>query len=133
MKCGKNGYPLGYGEKYCHKFAKARPKLSGKGKAWVTKTMLCLQKHLVPWATGQKKATCANLKSHAFATHPGCYIKGGVCTLGPKDWAVIVDTVGFIELFNSKDALLASLKTVGGCGKFYWWLIKRGLKSLWPF
>lgn len=127
MKCGANGYPIGYGLKYCNKFTAARPEMSSKGQAWVTKTMLCLQKALVPFATGQKRESCDALKKDAFATHPGCYIAGGVCTLPPTDWAIIVKTVSLAELFGSLDALEQTLKTMEGCGEFYAWLIKQGI------
>ncbi|PGG95408.1 hypothetical protein AJ80_09966 [Polytolypa hystricis UAMH7299] len=134
-KCGSKGYPLAYGEHYCKKFTSARPKLSSRGKAWVTKTMHCLQTKLVPYATGTKKGSCSALKTFAFASHPNCYVRSGVCTLPPKDWKVIVNTVGFTELFSSKDALIATLKTVKGCKDFYIWLIKQGVikmaKKIW--
>jgi hypothetical protein len=97
--------------------------------------MLCLQKALVPYATGAKKGTCAQVKSFAFGTHPNCYVKSGVCILGKSDWQVIVSTVGIGELFSSKDAFIATLKTVKGCKDFYIWLIKKGLvkmaKAIW--
>ncbi|KAF2269831.1 hypothetical protein CC78DRAFT_452801, partial [Lojkania enalia] len=127
VQCGASGYPIGYGLKYCTKFTDARPEFSSSGKAWITKTMLCLQRNLIPYATGEKTGTCENLKKFAFGTHPGCYVSSGVCVLPPSDWEVVIRTVSLKELFGSIDALKATLETAGNCKEFYEWLIKRGL------
>lgn len=122
-QCGPTGYPLGYGLYYCEKFTGAAPQMSSKGQEWVTNTMLCLQNKLVPYGTGREHLSCDDLKSFAFGTHPACYVGSGVCSLPPGDWAVIVKTVSLKELFNSIDALKATLKTASGCAAFYFWLI----------
>ncbi|TGZ85428.1 hypothetical protein EX30DRAFT_23440 [Ascodesmis nigricans] len=126
FKCGKNGYPLNYGLKYCKKFSSAKKKFSPRGKAWVTKTMLCLQNKLVN-DVKKPKIGCSKLRSKAFATHPECYVKSGLCVLPTSDWAKIVATVSIKELFGSVQALKATLDTVDGCMGFYKWLIKKGL------
>jgi hypothetical protein len=89
--------------------------------------MLCLQRNLIPYATGEQSGTCAKIKEFAFATHPGCYVSSGVCALPPKDWEVIISTVSLKELFGSMDALKATLRTGGNCVEFYQWLIERGI------
>ena len=76
---------------------------------------------------GEKTATCPNLKEFAFGTHPGCYVSSGVCTLPPKDWEILISTVGLKELFGSVDALKAVLQTEVNCVEFYKWLIERGI------
>lgn len=125
-RCGPSGYPIGYGLKYCRAFTAAKSRLSDRGDEWVSDTMLCLQRALAPLATTQT-TTCPVLKSRAIATHPDCYIKSGVCVLGPADWTIIVDTVDLKDLFGSLDQLKAVLQTVGGCAEFYAWLIKQGI------
>lgn len=92
--------------------------------------MLCLQKNLVPYATGEQSTTCSALKEFAFGTHPGCYVSSGVCALPPQDWEVIIKTVSLKELFGSIDALKATLQTAGDCVEFYEWLIERGIVKL---
>ncbi|EFR05121.1 hypothetical protein MGYG_08130 [Nannizzia gypsea CBS 118893] len=124
VPCGPDGYALAYGDHYCNRFSAASPQLSTGGQEWVTKTMLCLQRKLVSVATGEDEQTCSAVKEFAFSTHPECYIEGGVCLLPPSDWLTIVDTVGFMELFDSIDALAATLRTVKGCLDFYLWLIR---------
>ena len=127
--CGSGGYPLGYGLKYCEKFTDAKPELDSAGKQWVSDTMLCLQTTLVPYATTET-TTCDNLKDDAFASHPRCYIDSGVCTLGPGDWTVIIETVSLKDLFGGIDNLKAVLQTVEGCVEFYEWLIEQGIIGL---
>ncbi|RJE22488.1 hypothetical protein PHISCL_05174 [Aspergillus sclerotialis] len=122
--CGSEGYPIGYGLHYCNAFTAAKSQLSPEGQAWVTKTMLCLQRALVPYATGQKSTSCDGLREYAFGTHPDCYVNSGVCSLSFSDWKVIVDTVSFTELFSSWEALKATMQTAGGCTEFYTWLIQ---------
>lgn len=128
-RCGPEGYPIGYGLKYCRAFTGAKGALSSRGDKWVTDTMLCLQRALVPFASpaGKLSGGCSALQSRAIATHPDCYVNSGVCTLGPADWTVIVRTVAPKNLFGSLDNLKAVLKTVGGCAEFYLWLIKEGI------
>lgn len=124
--CGSSGYPIGYGLHYCELFTKSSSEMSPEGQAWVTKTMLCLQRALVPYATGAESTTCSALKDYAFGTHPSCYIDSGVCTLPPSDWPIIVNTVGLSDLFNSWNAFKATMETAGVCGAFYAWLIDSG-------
>lgn len=127
VQCGPSGYPIGYGAKYCQKFTDAKGDFSALGRAWITKTMLCLQRALVPYATGEQQGTCAKIKEFAFGTHPGCYVSSGVCALPPSDWEIVIKTVSLKELFGSVDALKATLQTAKDCVKFYEWLIERGI------
>jgi hypothetical protein len=123
LHCGPSGYPIGYGLHYCEKFSAVRGKMNTAGKMWVTNTMLCLQRDLVVYGDGSQTITCDALKLYAFATHADCYVKSGICTLSPADWAIIIETVSFKELFSSLDALKATLQTVKECIGFYLWLI----------
>src|SRR5579862_8034144 len=74
--CGASGYPLGYGEHLCQAFTAAKPKFDDKGKQWVSDTMLCLQRSLIPEATGSTAAvkTCSDLFHKAFDSHSSCYV-----------------------------------------------------------
>ena len=124
--CGPDGYPIGYGLNYCQRFTAAKPRMDSAGKKWVSDTMLCLQTALVPYATTET-TTCPALKDTAFASHPDCYVNSGVCTLGPKDWEVIITTVSLKDLFGGIDNLKAVLQTLGDCAEFYAWLIEQGV------
>ena len=50
-----------------------------------------------------------------------------MCTLGPDDWLVIVETVSPKDLFGGIENLKAVLETVDDCAKFYAWLIEQGI------
>lgn len=118
-QCGPQGYPLGFGERYCQAFAAARPRMSAAGQEWATKTMLCLQKALVPIASQASPTTCEKIKQVAYASHPGCYIQSGYCTLARSDLAIISDTVEPKDVIGSPEARQATLDTIAGCGQLY--------------
>ena len=91
--------------------------------------MLCLQKSLIPEATQSTSAvkSCSALSTKAFSSHADCYVGSGLCTLSPKDWLVIVETVGFAELFSSFEAIKETLITAGKCIEFYAWLAEQAV------
>jgi hypothetical protein len=101
--------------------------MSAAGQAWVTNTMLCLQRALVKYGDGAQTTTCNALKDYAFGTHLDCYVNNGVCTLPWTDWHIIVTTVSFGELFNGPDAIEATIRAAGGCLEFYLWLVSNGI------
>ncbi|KDR81155.1 hypothetical protein GALMADRAFT_241715 [Galerina marginata CBS 339.88] len=130
--CGPEGYPLGYGEKYCEKFSNARDTLSSAGQVWMLDTMQCLQRALVPEVTSEltqdltalsDQQACDALKEKAFSSHPGCYVDSGVCTLGLSDWTHIVKIINFSTLFGSWDAVKQALETVEECLELYRYLL----------
>lgn len=90
--CGSRGYYLGYGLKYCERFSRLlRPRLSDPGKRWLDRTRLYLMEYIhrnVPW-----DAPCANVKQSAFDSHPGCYVRGGICFLPSSDWMKILEII----------------------------------------
>ncbi|KAJ5610702.1 hypothetical protein N7510_007421 [Penicillium lagena] len=129
-QCGPNGYPIGYGLHYCTLFINVRSEMSESGQAWITNTMLCLQRDLIQYGTGAKSTTCAGLKEYAFGTHPRCYVDNGVCKLPPSDWVIVVKTISLRELFGSWDALKQVLETADGCAEFYSWLIENEVSSM---
>ena len=116
-KCGASGYPTSYGLNYCQKFAAVAPKLSAAGQTWIKAVTLCLQKALA--ADVQCKATCDQIKDDAFASHAGCYVNNGLCSLPVSDWTKIVGVVSFEDLFGSRAALEQILQTASGCGTLY--------------
>jgi hypothetical protein len=130
LHCGPSGYPIGYGLYYCEKFSALRSQMSAAGQAWVTNTMLCLQSDLVVYGDGLQTTTCSAIKAYAFGTHADCYVKSGICTLSPTDWAKIIKTVSITELFSSLDALKATLQAVKGCLGFYVWLVGRTISKI---
>ncbi|EJD34605.1 hypothetical protein AURDEDRAFT_176355 [Auricularia subglabra TFB-10046 SS5] len=114
LSCGERGYPLAYGLHYCTLFQQQLDNFTPAGRAWVLRTMTCLQHALVPVvpelaANLPAEADCGhpwtvacdNLHSIAFASHPGCYVDSGICEL--KDWhdyALILHIVGFMNVLS---------------------------------
>ncbi|KAL1694174.1 hypothetical protein GGG16DRAFT_110525 [Schizophyllum commune] len=125
--CGPEGYPVGYGYKYCTQFSVEREKLSEKGQTWMVDTMQCLQRTLVPEATGVSNTTCEQLEDKAFDSHSVCYTQAGLCTLPPTDWLAIVSIVHLPTLFQSWDAFKETLQAGADCLGFYAFLITHGL------
>lgn len=128
--CGSEGYPMGFGDHFCKRFQNTRPNMTPAGQQWLTKTMQCLQRKLVPFATGSQSATCPSLRSTAFETHSDCYVDSGVCTLDPSDWAKIFGTVDLKTVFNP-DSLRETLETVQGCAQLLAWIAAEILGDLW--
>ncbi|KAJ7188846.1 hypothetical protein C8R46DRAFT_1024085 [Mycena filopes] len=127
--CGADGYPLGYGQKFCTKFLAEQTLLSAAGQTWMLATLHCLQEALVPDALGAAGATgsCSALEDKAFGTHAGCYVSNGVCALPLSDWEAILHIVGVETLVDSWDAFKATLEAGAECLEFYAFLIARGL------
>ncbi|KAI5797808.1 hypothetical protein EDC01DRAFT_651372 [Geopyxis carbonaria] len=144
--CGSAGYAVAYGSKYCNAFVSRLESFSPEGQAWISDTMLCLQRALVPEATGGSTGLdCEGLRKFAFSTHPDCYVDNGLCSLPPTDWVQIVKTVDLKTLFGSKEALEASILSADGCVDFYqmlldeaiveakgWWDKKKDGAWWWP-
>ncbi|KZV87690.1 hypothetical protein EXIGLDRAFT_723446 [Exidia glandulosa HHB12029] len=120
LSCGPHGYPIGYGFHYCSLFARDLRDFSPRGRAWVLRTMTCLQHALVPIvpALAEKvnchpgpecghdsDRACAELKELAFDTHPKCYVDSGVCNLrSVRDYILIAKVVG-VGNFLTKQAV----------------------------
>lgn len=95
ISCGPQGYPLGYGVKYCEKlsaleFSPALTDLNQKvfpadGNAWRDEVRSCLQEEMDDFFASGDALSCENLKAFAFNSHPRCYTKGiSFCELTPE-------------------------------------------------
>jgi hypothetical protein len=111
LQCGPSGYPIKYGAKNCLKFQANLGLFSPAGQAFIWGTMHCLQVSLVGSTTCD--STCDSLYTAAFASHPGCYIGNGFCTLGAWDWFHVVETVGW-DFFQGP-TFIQAFQTAGGC------------------
>jgi hypothetical protein len=120
--CGKEGYALAFGEKYCTAFRAGD--LSPAGKAWMRNVMGCLQRALVPqlptnFATSAASAqVCKSSIDTAFGTHPACYTapENSVCFLPVSDLTKVLGTIGMRELLTQRTAT-QSVSTAGICLK----------------
>lgn len=112
-QCGPQGYPLGFGKRYCEKFTElksANPDMAG----WIDHTMYGLQQAIGPYIG---KASCDELHEIAFDQHPDVYANNGFCDLGISNWLKVVGVLDVEDLFGH----WRSLKQLGNaaikCGK----------------
>ncbi|CAM4985185.1 unnamed protein product [Rotaria socialis] len=113
VSCGPDGYAIGYGSKFCNKFAHNLATFTSSGVTWVYTTMNCLQKALVS-PLKNCEDNCQVLRQIAFDSHPSCYnLAPGVCSLRFSDWAAIFSIVGN-DLFTL-EGLTQATKTIPGC------------------
>ena len=109
-QCGKEGYALGFGNKYCALFNSLE--LSRHGEDWISGTMACLQEALIHFAA--KTSTCESIKQTAFESHVKCYVDNGFCELGLGDQMKISETVIW-EVLTSVDGINQSANTLSEC------------------
>ncbi|KAG9315146.1 hypothetical protein JVU11DRAFT_4269 [Chiua virens] len=126
-QCGLAGYPIGYGQYYCQKFSNESTLFDTRGVRWMLDTMHCLQLALVSDAVNATPTTCQALRGRAFASHAGCYVGNGFCTLGVKDWEAVLEIVNIMALFSSWDALKAAIETATDCSGFYAFMVEKGI------
>lgn len=90
LACGKKGYPIKFGKKYCLKFERHYTNFSPRGKNWVDKTRECLISKI-----GQSPLdiSCKDLKNNAFLHHVPCYVDSGYCELEKEDRKVLFKVV----------------------------------------
>lgn len=117
LKCGKKGYALGYGGKYCKAFLKRRPKFSALGQEWLSKVTLCNQHEIASVFIRSSNLTCARVEEHAFKIHSKCYNASNisVCSLPRSDWRKIL-WVMKMELAD-RDTLKSAFKLALHCGE----------------
>lgn len=126
--CGPDGYPVGYGYKYCSKFVSFLNDFSESGQNWIHGTLICLKKALVP-LIDNSDTTCQVIHDAAFASHPHCYVENGFCELFLDPIHILTNVKGLLEVYEIRDlaqpiSFKQILQTVGLCGedvvrKFY--------------
>lgn len=90
VRCGRGGYPIAYGKKYCNKFEKNINKFSVNGQRFVVETKSCLIDKLVSY---KNDISCSSLRRQAFEDHLPCYYKSGFCELSSSDKNVVISLV----------------------------------------
>lgn len=128
--CGPDGYPLGFGEKFCTRFNQPSNagRLSEEGQAWMWNTMSCLQRALVPELSipvVDATEVCKSLEEKAFSTHAPCYLSSGLCSLPPSDWVVIIEIINLKTLLSSWDAFIGGVEAAKGCLEFLAWSLEK--------
>jgi hypothetical protein len=113
FNCGDDGYPIGFGQRYCNMFGTNRALFSAAGQAWIDKVRTCLQVSLN--AGVGASTTCNQLNRIALATHTPCYVSSGVCTIC-SDWLSLIHTVKS-SLYSSRGLAVIDqmLQTMWAC------------------
>lgn len=96
VRCGDQGYALGYGGKYCRRFSE-ETRFSPEGAIWRNNTRLCLQKSLASLMENQSIPTisCERIMDFAFDSHPDCYTRpaSSICRLSFSDVYLIFNLI----------------------------------------
>jgi hypothetical protein len=119
--CGPDGYPMGYGYKYCEKFLEYLNEFSDSGKLWIQKTLVCLKQTLLPLA-GDPATTCQEIHDTAFDSHPKCYALNGFCELFFDPVHILENVKGLLQVYEIKDlsqpiSIKQMVETAGLCGE----------------
>jgi len=113
LGCGADGYLIGYGAKYAERFYRStRPWMSAAGKRWIDATLVCLQTTLRERIDAT--TSCADVRTIAFDSHPGCYVDSGFCELPWSDWFAVFATVDGKD-WLSQDAQRQMIATARAC------------------
>ncbi|MCB0420474.1 MAG: hypothetical protein KDD61_05735 [Bdellovibrionales bacterium] len=124
-QCGQEGYPLGYGEKYCQRFHSLNTpqsfndkRLSTKGVKWRNRTLVCLQDELIREQFQKGFLNCENIKNVGFQTHARCYAKAdpSICGLPLSDWKAIASIVD-IKDYGKPESVKQILEVIVACGE----------------
>jgi hypothetical protein len=85
MHCGRQGYLIGFGKKYCDRFSANLHGFTPAGINWVTCVRQCLIDRLTPYYDkypySEFHTSCAALEQTAYDSHVDCYIDCGFCNI----------------------------------------------------
>jgi hypothetical protein len=80
--CGKRGYAIGFGQKYCKKFDKKSHKFTNEGRKWIEEVRGCLIDNL---GSTSQELSCRKFRKAQVKNHIPCYLNSGYCSLSDKD------------------------------------------------
>lgn len=109
-QCGKRGYPLGFGKKYCLKFDEKKESLSEEGQEWMLRVRSCLIQEMEQF---EQTLTCKKFKKQSVKVHVPCYINSGYCQLSKKDRKAVIKIIRWSTWRPS--ILSAGVKVLKSC------------------
>ncbi|KAH7707281.1 Protein W01A8.8 [Aphelenchoides avenae] len=115
--CGPEGYPLGFGYKYCRRFKEPTVYnlYDAKGKQFIDCTRQCLIGLVEQYDEQEPNATCDSLKSYAWKTHEKCYLVCDFCDICRTNKKALYKTYDFKDFF-SVEALKQVVEVMWKCG-----------------
>lgn len=97
LQCRKNGYLIGFAQKYCERSMRIlKQKMeSSKSEEWIYKTSYCLQKKVndESLATSPSQVSCEKLQKDAYNSHSTCYVQSGFCDLSFKEKLSVLNSI----------------------------------------
>ncbi|CAF1242342.1 unnamed protein product [Adineta ricciae] len=72
MPCGKNGYVIGFGYRYCEAYLDARNEFNDT--KWQNGVRVCLQRTMLSKLPTISEASCSQISEWGFDSHFGCYM-----------------------------------------------------------
>ncbi len=114
-KRDSSDYYSNYGYFYCRKFNSLLSETkNNKLTNFINITRPCLQKALNNEEI--KKRSCQYSESHAFKSHPKCYIEGGYCKLDKQERLKVMSLVAGMNLiYKIEESLLQYMAVQKGC------------------
>ncbi|KAH7694639.1 Protein W01A8.8, partial [Aphelenchoides avenae] len=103
-QCGPEGYPLGYGLKYCNRFFEpdVYDRYDEAGKKFIGCTKDCLIRKLQENVKQEPSETCDALADFAFNSHVDCYTGCGFCDICKNNKAALLHTYDLTDFFSTK-------------------------------
>lgn len=114
IPCGKTGYALEYGLKYCQKFLSLNFTSEFTSK-WRDKTMYCLQKRLLD--VMNQKISCQELEIFAYQTHVPCYKELPYSFCSISSVTDILKIINLIKITDYFKTIPYAIKIVYECVK----------------
>ncbi|MFG1591244.1 hypothetical protein [Halobacteriovorax sp. CON-3] len=108
--CGKRGYPLAFGQKYCNKFDSRVEKFSEDGRKWIQDVKACLISGMNDISS---ESSCKEFKKTAISHHVPCYLSAGYCELSKEDKKQVIKIVRASAW--RLDIILAGYQVISSC------------------
>lgn len=89
-QCGRRGYPIGFGRKYCLRFEERQSNFSDEGRAWMERVRSCLIRGM---EEAPEALSCRKFKRAAVKQHVPCYVESGYCELSKKDKKAVIKMI----------------------------------------
>ncbi|MFA6238111.1 MAG: hypothetical protein WC635_12330 [Bacteriovorax sp.] len=112
IPCGKDGYFLGFGERFCRRFDNILDKLSPEGKSWFFTARQCLTENILSL---NNYNNCQEIEEKSYNDHKPCYINSGYCDLPIRDKVYIMKVIS--PLLLKKNVLIMGHEIQMNCMK----------------